>query len=523
VLNIGVLSFLLFWLLKERPPTPYCELKPASSEQQQIPLADQRGCAEMLAQLSQLSFSQLIHRLSHTQLIENGYAERDLALACLMAFHYFDLQRALPNNTQPQQKRLLAWKPKGQATTNILAVYPDLTQQQFETLIKFAKTERWPLSAEGLFLLLKDQKGKRAFDAAIPAKKRESAEQGVSSGSLCSSSVAKATNSSQTELAEAPCSTGSRFLAGIAAFDVHLLETFVLTPEFWTVELLFNRAGQRVEKQEILTVLLEGDWTLLKQFVDQQRQVHDSSDARRQKFLLDYVKAGSSSAVILLLKTEWEFAVKKLDDQQVIAILQLMPEEVPEALVFAKEMLISPRSTNVWRQASEWLYTQAGEPVPKQWTHHAALMRFVPEKASIELISKPIIVVTPAVIAPELSLAHAKVARINPINVKPSSKSVPIMAQAIQKQMPSKVLKSEINSPKTTSKQSLVAATKPSVPAVPAQPQVYVVQEGDTLWKIGQRLGVKVDEIKYLNGMKSDVLKKGMVLKLPKQALFHSP
>lgn len=449
-LNIGVLSLLLYWVLRERPPTPYCELKPASSEQQQIPLADQRGCAEVLAQLSQLSFSQLVSSLSHAQLIENGYAKRDLALACLMAFHHFDLQRALPKNAQPQQKRLLAWRPKGQEATIMLVVYPDLTQQQFDALIQFAKTERWPLTAEGLFLALKEQQ------------------------------------------------------KGNNAFDDHLIETFVLTPEFWTVELLFNRLGQRANKQEILTVLLEGNWVILKQFVDQQRQVHDSSDARRQKFLLDYVKAGAPSAATLLLKTEWEFAVKKLDDQQVISILQLLPEDLPEAMAFAKEMLSSPRSTNVWRQASEWLYVQLGEEMPKNWTHQAALMRFMPEKASIELISKPPL--APAPIAPQLpTLAHAKAVGTAPIKSHPAKKTLPIIGQVNQKQTTSKSLKK-------------LTEAKKVEPAVSANPIVYVVQDGDSLWKISQRFGVKVDEIKKLNNLKSDTLKKGTSLKIPKQS-----
>jgi LysM repeat protein len=451
-LNIGVLSLLLYWVLRERPPTPYCELKPASSEQQQIPLADQRGCAEVLAQLSQLSFPQLVSSLSHAQLIENGYAERDLALACLMAFHHFDLQRALPKNAQPQQKRLLAWKPKGQEATIMLVVYPDLTQQQFDVLAQFAKTERWPLTAEGLFLVLKNQKEKNAFDD-------------------------------------------------------HLIETFVLTYEFWTVELLFNRSGQRASKQEILTVLLEGNWAILKQFVDQQRQVHDSSDARRQKFLLDYVKAGSPSAATLLLKAEWEFAVKKLDDQQVIAILQLIPEDLPEAMAFAKEMLASPRSTSVWRQASEWLYAQAGERMPKDWSHHAALMRFVPDKASTELVSKP--PADPAPIAPQLALARAKAVQPSTIKNNSAKKPLPIIAQVNQKPIPSKP------SPKLTE-------TKKAEPAAPANPLVYVVQEGDSLWKIAQRFGVKVDEIKKLNNLKSDTLRKGTSLKMPKQSANSS-
>lgn len=445
-LNIAVLSLLLYWVLRERPPTPYCELKPASSEQQQIPLADQRGCVEMIAQLSQLSFPQLVNRLSHAQLVENGYAERDLALACLMAFHYFDIQRALPKNAQPQQKRLLVWKPKGQESAITLVVYPDLAQEQFDALIQFAKMERWPLTAEGLFLLLKDQKEKNGFDD-------------------------------------------------------HLVETFVLTPEFWTVELLFNRSGQRASKQEILAVLLEGNWVILKQFVDQQRQVHDSSDARRQKFLLDYLKAGFPSAAVLLLKTEWDFAVKKLDDQQVLVILQLMPINLPEGMVFAKEMLASPRSTSVWKQASQWLYTQAGEMMPRDWTHHAALVRFVPEKASIELVSKPPVISGP--IVSSLSLARAKTARATPIKESIVPKPASIIVQTSS--LPSSIALNK-------------ASGKRDESLAPIKPLVYVVKEGDSFWKIAQRFGVKVDEIKKLNDLKSDTLKAGIVLKLPKRS-----
>jgi LysM repeat protein len=327
-LNIGVLSMLLYWMLKENPSAPYCELKPASIEQQQIPLADQRGCTEVLVQLSQLSFSQLIHCLSQTKQIENGFAERDLALACLVAFHHFDIQRALPKDAQPNQKRLLAFKPNGQDPSANLAVYPDLTQQQFDSLIHFAKTERWPLTAEGLFFLLQDHKEKNILDE-------------------------------------------------------DLIETFVLTPEFWTVELLFNRSGQHANKQEILSLLLEGDWILLKQFVGQQRKAHDSSVARRQKFLLDYLKVGSHFAAALLLKIEWDFSSKKLDDGQVMTILQCMPTDLPESRRFAVEMLISPRSTKVCQQASQWLYAQAGEPLPKKWDYQASLARFVEGKTLV--------------------------------------------------------------------------------------------------------------------------------------------
>jgi LysM repeat protein len=442
-LNIGVLAMMLYWMLKERLPTPYCELKPASIEQQQIPLADRRGFTEVLSHLSQLSFSQLVSRLSQTQLIENGYAERDLALACLIAFHHFDIERALPKNVQPQQKRLLAWKANGQNSSITLVVYPDLTEQQFDSVIHFAKTELWPLTAEGLFLVLQEQNKKK---------------------------------------------------------NLHqdLMDTFFLTPEFWTVELLFSRSGHLPNKQEILSLLLEGNWMILKQFVDQQRQVHDLSDARRQKFLLDYLKGGSKSAAVLLLKGEWDFSVKKLDDQQVIAILALMPGQLPECIRFAKEMLMSPRSANVWQEASGWLFAQAGEPIPKQLNYLAALARFAPEKPIIELVSKPSVL--PASPINPLLLSSTKETITVPIKSISSPKSKPT---------------SPCSSIKTTSLPLVKMGSVAKKSVAPTQSSsIYIVKEGDTLWKISRFFGINVEELKLRNSLKSDVLKPGTILKI---------
>lgn len=431
-LNIVVLSLFIYWMMRERPPTPYCELKPASLEQQQIPLADHRGCAELLAQLSQLTFPQLINRLSQTQLIENGYAERDLALACMAAFHHFDVQRALPKDSQPKQRRLLAWKRTTPEPPITLAVYPDLTSEQFESLIRFAKTERWPFTAEGLFLLLQKQK---------------------KDGSI----------------------------------DKNLTETFMLTPEFWTVELLFNRSGQTISKEEILTLLQEGEWLLLKRFVEHQRQLHDQSDARRQKFLLDYLNAGSPMAAMLLLKTEWDFSVKKLDDAQVTAILTLLPASFKDGNRFAKEMLTSPRSTTVWQQSSHWLFKEAGETLPKEWNYQVILARFAPEKLKSELktssssISSASPSVTPKVVSTPIISSRMPVAMSPPL-------------RTWEKPKPEKKVVQPVKQPARRS---------------------YTVQEGDTLWKISRRFGVDVKVLKERNGLKTDAIKPGTILQVP--------
>lgn len=47
-----------------------------------------------------------------------------------------------------------------------------------------------------------------------------------------------------------------------------------------------------------------------------------------------------------------------------------------------------------------------------------------------------------------------------------------------------------------------------------AIPSTYVVQSGDSLWKISQTYGVSIDSIKQLNGLTTDALSIGQTLKL---------
>ena len=43
----------------------------------------------------------------------------------------------------------------------------------------------------------------------------------------------------------------------------------------------------------------------------------------------------------------------------------------------------------------------------------------------------------------------------------------------------------------------------------------YIVQSGDSLWNIANRFGTTVDELIRLNGLNSNILNIGQVLKLP--------
>lgn len=440
LVNIGLISFLIYWMMHERPPAPYCELKPATEQQLQLPLANVFNCGAVISRFHQLSYDQLIHQLESTHMVENGYTERDLALSCLVAFHHFDLRRALPGEAQPKQQRLLLWKASTQTDSIPLVIYPGLSDLQFETLIRFARTEKWAMTPKGLFLSLQGQKSKMNI-------------------------------------------------------DVSLAEAFMLTPEFTTVEVLFSRIQPPILKQELLELILEGSWSLLNQFVTQQRRVHDLSDARRQKFLLDYVKASSMTAAYLLLKLDKDFAIKKLDDNQVIAVLQLLSQKTQESERFALEMLTSPRSTSVWQQASLRLYEYAGEQIPADWTYQTSLLRFASHKLIAQASPQPKVQPIETAVstaAPSTSKTPAAVA----IAAKPTAK-----VDTGTKLAP----------PKEASQKGSPA------PAQPAKKpcRLYIVQEGDSLWKISRRFAVDMEVLKEQNQLQSNAIKPGFVLKIP--------
>ena len=100
------------------------------------------------------------------------------------------------------------------------------------------------------------------------------------------------------------------------------------------------------------------------------------------KISLDSIQAGSNQLPIFLNQND--FAVKKLTDQQAIQVLQLLTSKTEASERFVKEMLVSPRSTNVWKQASVLLYSYAGEAMPKEWNYEAALARFTPDQVSVK-------------------------------------------------------------------------------------------------------------------------------------------
>ncbi len=390
-LNIMLVSFFFYWVMRERPPTPYFELRPPNIDEQQTPFAIDHSNEEIIRYFKSLSLEQLVQKLSNSEFVENGYKIRDLSLAVLVTFHHFDLSRALLDDVQPVEIRLISFGFKKDGKPAKVLAYPGLNDKQFETLIAFAKRERWPLTPKGLFLNLKASKNK---------------------------------------------------------LNHTLQDAFYLTPEFLSVEMLFSRSNRPIKKQEILNVLLEGNFSMLSQFTEHQKQSADLTKARRQYFLLEYVKSHSRAAAYLLLKTDGPQIVRKLDDAYIKMILSELIHKTEEAQKFSLAILTSPRGDSVRQMAAMRLYEYSGEEVPEKFHHQVALHKFLPVS-------------------------------MNASQVKAEVLNAPV----------------EIAKPKTDS--------------------VYIVQEGDSLWKISRRLDIDIDHLKRHNQLTSDFLKPGTALKVP--------
>lgn len=319
-LNILMLALLFYWYFKEQPPTPLCERKPTSYDSQIGYGTIEYGNEEVLRQFEKMSMSQLMEKLKDARLVESGFAIRDLALGSLLTYHHFDLQRALAGARMPIQKRYIIFKDI-QGQKKELITYSDINPDQYEKILAFINTEKWPYTTQGLFILLKEKR---------PEK------------------------------------------------DKSLEYAFLITPEFQAVDLLFKRSNVDIPRGEILDFLLEGSWKMLSNFAEKQRLQQDLSPEKRRELLFSYIENESAAAAALLLKTDSNTVAKKFDDTQVATILKYSTKRTPHTARFALAMLASPRNDKVWKEAAYRLYEFAGEAIPTEFNRNSVLARFLP-------------------------------------------------------------------------------------------------------------------------------------------------
>jgi LysM repeat protein len=326
--------------------------------------------------------------------IETGLTRRDLALACLVAFHHFNLEKAL--SSPSLQKRTIPLTNKDAEETIDIPVFPGLADEQFNAIIYFAKTEKWPLTPQGLFYELK------------------------------------------------------RSGSGV---DPSLLDAFYLTSEYDAIHTLLTKTGINLSHEELIDLIMDGTWKTLSELTARQGIAIDLTPERRRRLLMDYVANHSKIAAKLILDTDPEYVSKRLDDSQILSLLDLYSEQTPTLVKVAKALLVSPRTDSVHKRAAMILYQAVSEPIHEPYDHALALQRFFPQP-----VQKP-------------------VEQIQPLIVQVSA---PIVA-----------------------------------PAAVVKKIIHVIEPGDSLWKIARKYHVTVEQIMRLNRMESEKLRPGKKLEIP--------
>jgi hypothetical protein len=286
-LNIGLLATFAYLTLREKNASLSLELRPKID----VSRTAEPTNTTLLKAYSLLPYSELLLRLENKEPVEEGLTRRDLSLSCLVAFHHFNLEKAI--GTLPQKRTLLFSHDETQEKIQ-LPVYPGLRDDQFQAVLYYAKTEKWPLNSQGLFYELQ----------RTPNPK-----------------------------------------------DPLLIDAFCLTSEFETVQALFLKTGAPLPKPLLIDLVCQGDWQTLFTFSSSQRQALDLSIDTRRALLFTYLDKHSKTAAELLLQTDAEFLLKRSGDGQILTLLDLCDSNSSELESFAQALLAAPRSDAVLNRA----------------------------------------------------------------------------------------------------------------------------------------------------------------------------
>lgn len=382
-----------FWV--DRPPTPVCERQPLASKKTHPPLTVAIGSQDAIKALKKHPMSDLKEKLSDKRVVEMGYTVRDLSLAALAGFYQVDIERAIK---KPIEEKWLSYGTEGET----LAVYPGLQDEDFDRVISFMETEKWPFKTEGLFKLLKSERWNG---------------------------------------------------------DASLEDAFFLTPEFLTIENIFQPA--KIDRKTLLQLVLGGDFGKLKGYHERHKTLHDISDSERRLILLDYLNSASLTSAKLLLQNDYDFALKKLSDEQAIQILTLFKDKTADSEKYAKAILTTPRSDKVRRIAVERLSEYAGNPLPREFDLKKALEAHLPQTVK---------------------------ANVTPVKLKGESQPKTAVLSKSPKEVPKLPLKKE---------------------------KIYIVQNNETVWSVAKKFKVDVNAIKKMNALDTDKLKPGTALRIP--------
>ena len=457
-LNIGLIAAFITKTMQDRAKT-FSVSAPKTTES-----VEGETNQKLIMSYSHLTFRELCALLTNTDFVEDGYRKRDLALASLVSFYDFNLEKAI--GVEIAQRRTLKIDEE-----RTLELFPNLSDDQFQAVLHYAYLEQWPLTSRGLFKALQKKGQPR---------------------------------------------------------DPTLMQAFSVTPEFYALQSLFQKTDATIAPDILISLVADGNWQMLDGFVREQAQMQDLSNERRERLLLSYLALQSPTAAGLLLQTDSTFALKRLDDQGILALIELAPAGEP-LRKFCIELIQSARSDAVWEKSAQILYRIANEEMPQPFDRKLVLTRFAPEALKNEMTKKNI--------GNALSTTRAR--GINPEANGSFEKKVTSTAAnaAATPRVPIKPESNVGGEKKTVSAPANVARaqTKPepngagekkaaSVSAnVSTTLRTHVVKAGENLWKIARDYHVKTEDLIQINHLENDQIKPGTILKIPVQGTGSKP
>lgn len=320
-LNVGLLSTFIYSAVSEsKHPEKFTLTKESIAHSPQAEI----GLKELVHHYASLTFQELVHHLKNTEHVESGYTRRDIALAALTTYHHFNLERALGGPAL--QKRTLKLSP-----TKTLTIYPGLADYQYQAILQYANTEKWPYTSEGLFLHLQNKR---------------------------------------------------------PPYDPSLIEALTLTPEFHFINRLFTKTGIQLKKEHTAHLLAQAPHSILTETTEHLSTHLDFTVEERRRFLLQLTSHGSKLAAKVLLETDADYCLKHLNNDQVVYLCDLLGDNTSPS--FLKKLLDSPRPEAVWQKAASLLYVQAAEEVPATLDRATSKRRFLELKTTPPPSSSPL-------------------------------------------------------------------------------------------------------------------------------------
>lgn len=253
---------------------------------------------EVLSQFFHTSYVDLVRELGNTEHVQEGLKRRDLALGCLVHFHYLDIERCMLPHVVYSKKMLFTNEEDHEAIE--ISVYPQFEDQHFKRIMRFFKTERWPLTPEGLYYELKGSKGGK---------------------------------------------------------HPSLRMALLTTPLLQKIASYLKRYYQTLCMQDVLELLLEGDWPLIAKAADLQG---DSEEV--YQFLCAFLSLHSPKAASILLEFHEDQLFHHANDQVLVELIGALKEHHPDNMRFLRRILGSLRKENVIKAASKQLKSYGIDP-----------------------------------------------------------------------------------------------------------------------------------------------------------------